>query len=635
VDSSGLVSITDPVQTSGGVITVSGSDIMAEGVTLSSASFEDPGGDISLIARSGSISTGNLDSFGTSSGNVSVEAVKTITTGEIDASGSGGDGGNVTLDPLGNIEISYINAQGGSGGSGGLVDITTASLFRAVGGFADRNGILASISTVGGTGGGPITIRHGGSGKTAFTVGRSAINGTAGAISSGTSTISPVKIFPFSFVEGNIQIIGVNEPPPDEITAVQRPGEKFPEAQKPSYVALPLPEIEEHFTEEYQNHLTIEEKPIRTLDEIRGDLLKIEGATGVKPALIYTMFMPAEALQSGEDSPNSNHDQLELILVTSKGLPVRQLVAGATRDEVLDVADQFRNQIRKRRSSKRYLPAAKQLYQWFVSPLSNELQAQEINNLVFIMDSQLRSLPLAALHDGSNFIIKSYSVGLMPSLSLSDTRYTHIKDLWVLAMGASQFSYSKRLNPLPAVTNELEEILALWPGEILIDQYFTKENLQASLSTSQPFGMLHLATHANFQPGTIENSFIALWDGLLNLIQLQQLDLRLHDPPLELMTLSACRTALGDREAELGFTGVATQAGVKSTLGSLWKVSDVATHRLMRNFYERLKDPSVTIKAEALRQAQLSMLNVEAQDSVKGMEHPHSWSGFTMVGSPW
>lgn len=105
---------------------------------------------------------------------------------------------------------------------------------------------------------------------------------------------------------------------------------------------------------------------------------------------------------------------------------------------------------------------------------------------------------------------------------------------------------------------------------------------------------------------------------------------------------------------ELGFTGLAVQAGVKSALGSLWYVSDEGTLGLMASFYEQLKQ--APIKAEALRQAQLAMLKGEvrsqagklvtsrgsfplppelAQLGDKDLTHPYYWSAFTLIGNPW
>lgn len=118
--------------------------------------------------------------------------------------------------------------------------------------------------------------------------------------------------------------------------------------------------------------------------------------------------------------------------------------------------------------------------------------------------------------------------------------------------------------------------------------------------------------------------------------------------------LSACRTAIGDGQAELGFAGLAVQANVKSAIASLWLVSDEGTLALMAEFYQKLK--TAPIKAEALRQAQLAMLKgqvrleggqllypsgrttlppVLAELGDETLSDPYYWAAFTVVGSPW
>ncbi|MEQ9668053.1 CHAT domain-containing protein [Coleofasciculus sp. G2-EDA-02] len=189
----------------------------------------------------------------------------------------------------------------------------------------------------------------------------------------------------------------------------------------------------------------------------------------------------------------------------------------------------------------------------------------------------------------------------------------------------------------------------LWQGESFLNSTFTPANLKAARA-DQPFGIFHLATHGEFKSGQPENSYIQFWNTRLSLAQIRQLGL--HNPPVELMVLSACRTALGNEEAELGFTGLAVQAGVKSALGSLWYVSDEGTLGLMTTFYRNLKE--VPIKAEALRQTQLAMIQGQVKiengqlitpngtitlpEELAGIEdkeftHPYFWSAFTLVGS--
>jgi CHAT domain-containing protein len=126
-----------------------------------------------------------------------------------------------------------------------------------------------------------------------------------------------------------------------------------------------------------------------------------------------------------------------------------------------------------------------------------------------------------------------------------------------------------------------------------------------------------------------------------------------QDPKVELIVLSACRTALGDKQAELGFAGLTIQTGVKTAVGSLWYVSDEGSLALMTKFYEQLK--TAPIKSEALQKAQLAMLKGQVRleagmlrlDEEKllplsselevrrnlNLSHPYYWSGFTMIGN--
>ncbi|MEQ9483612.1 MAG: CHAT domain-containing protein [Coleofasciculus sp. F4-SAH-05] len=686
------------IQTRGGTVTLNTTDLKGVGVTLNTSNPTGDGGDIYLNANSGKLAIANLNSSGLTGGDIVIQAELEITTGAINTSGSSGDGGHVTLDPIGDIQVTSINAQGGDNGTGGNVDITAGKYFRATDTFTDQNGIDASISTAGSNGGGDITIRHGGDALTPFKVGDAEINGTAGVLTSGDISIIPLRSFPLTHREGNIAIIRgdiptstVDDPPinPVNITQPNQVNESAEEdsiSDESSPIAVlsttntttptaeaELTQQEGDFTNAYESHLGISNTQTATPEQVQTTLSQIEQQTGIKPALIYAFFKPQTPTtekpnpkdkteiiwqfnpstpqrQQLSSNPNPQpSDQLELVLVTASGDIIRRPVPGATRDKVMQQVQQLRRAVTDVRIPRPYKESAKQLYDWLVSPIAEELQAQQINNLSFVMDSGLRSLPIATLYDGNQFIIENYSVGLMPSFSLTDTRYVDIRNATILAMGASKF---EEQNPLPAVPKELSIITnQLWSGTSFLNQDFTLENLKQARA-SQPFGILHLATHGEFKPGKPSNSYIQFWHTRLTLDKLREL--KLDNPPIELMVLSACRSALGDEEAELGFTGLAVQAGVKSALGSLWYVSDTGTLGLMTTFYQQLKQ--APIKAEALRQAQVAMIQGEVrlekgqivtQNGIfplppqltelpdQELTHPYYWSAFTLVGSPW
>ena len=641
---------------SGGAITLTsrtGSiNVTGEAGFALDASGTNDGGEIRLDASDainivdGVSGLGNVNSSGASGGAVSLNATTTITAGEINTSGAGGNGGNVSIDPSGDVQVNSINAQGGPVGTGGNVNITTERFFRASGG----NGATPSITTAGGIGGGNITIRHGGNGQTPLIIGDATVNGTTGAITSGDSTIAPVRQLFFTLIEGDIQIISIDAPPQAAVdtAVILEPPLQIPE---PRDIPLPLPTIEERFTDEYREYLEItEEKKIKTLVEVRNELRKAEDeAIGVKPAVIYALFTSPNSTQS---SGPAQEGRLELILVTSQGLPLRPEQLGPDRKTVIDTVEQFQTVVSDPNSSEMdYLSLSKILYRWLVTPIEKLLDTYdiEINQLIFVMDIRLRSLPIAALHDGEKFIIDKYSVGLMPTLSLTDLQYVGVSDLGVLIAGR-EFSGKAML---PNVPLEMESIRKIWPGKDLFNEGLSKESLRTTRISPQ-LGMVHLATHANFSKGDMSNSYIELWNDKLGLGQVR--DLKLYDPPTELVVMSACQTAVGDPEAELGFIGFATKAGVKSAVGSLWKVDDKATTGFMINFYARLGKTAIKTKAEAVRQAQQSLLHGEmrqegdylktyignvqltgglAQSANDSFQHPYFWSGLTILGTPW
>ncbi|NJN23399.1 MAG: CHAT domain-containing protein [Acaryochloridaceae cyanobacterium RL_2_7] len=344
-------------------------------------------------------------------------------------------------------------------------------------------------------------------------------------------------------------------------------------------------------------------------------------------------------------------DQLILVLVTSDGQTLRQPVPGANRAKMAEIVKRFQQVISGNLAS----PARKQqlgqeLYQIFIDPIKSTLESRSVNNLVFVMDEGLRAIPMAALHDGNDYIIHDYSMGFMPSMSLADTSYESIQDAGLLAMGAQTFTDQ---SALPSVPLELATIQELWDGEKYIDEAFTPEQLKQSRQNN-PAKIVHLATHGEFIPGNRDRSYIQFWgDTKVGLDQLEQLQLD-QDPSVSLLVLSACRTALGDPSAELGFTGLAVASGVKTAMGGLWYISDIGTYALMVSFYENLK--TAPIKAEALRLAQLSLLQgtvyvkdgklITPQQTIPlpsafaavtdfDLSDPYYWSGITMIGSPW
>ncbi len=607
-----------------------------------------------------------------------------------------------------------IEAEGGAGVVvGGEVGNNDFEVEGGEGGNNDESTFTNNtIITTGEEISGSVEIRHDGTIENVpFIVGDANINGTVGAINAGSSIISPTTEFSETgtVTQGNIKITFNNSTPDiinnspvfniepntsivasDNVSVSKPVTVNFAnQPQLQSQTQLPAPpaltatslsltnntptvinqdgleldaifgRLEDSLHNEFKDYLGNKVKPnLKGWRDARKILKSMDKNSGVKSALIYTIFTPESLpfprkdnnLQKSQDNFQKDKDILEILLITGKDKPIRKKIPNTSRVNVLKVARKFQREVSNPRKSTTttYLKSAKQLYKWIIAPIEEELKDEGIQHLTFISDAGLRSIPFAALHDGDTFLVEKYSTALMPSISLTNTSYSNIKNAEVLAMGASEFDEN---NPLPAVPLEIEIISQKWKGKSFINDGFTLENLKSQRS-QKPFGIIHLATHAEFSPGKIQNSYIQLSKGKVSLDEIKELGW--DKPPVELLTLSACKTALGDKNAELGFAGLAIKVGVKSALGSLWYVNDEGTLGLMAEFYQQLKQ--APIKAEALRQSQIAMIKGQiflekgalqlpnSQNSIpipsldgqsRKMTHPYYWSSFTLIGNPW
>ncbi|MEO0759818.1 MAG: CHAT domain-containing protein [Cyanobacteria bacterium J06648_16] len=677
------------LDSSGSNISLTGTSTSDTGVLINGTVTAD-NANLTVIGNSSSASLFGVDVDGgtlSAIGNLAVTGNNANNIGIRFNSAISADAMQLTSDS--DIEVENLSAIAGD------LTVTTETFFRALGGGVS----LDSLS-------GSVTIQHGGNGVTPFILGNASTNGTAGSIvAAATADLDPVQSFLESFIQGNIAILTDTTPVAFTETATASIDGVFlgcvadcvgqlRATDTPAALSLNLPPLlaiaggdralpeqiiqrESSYTREYAGHLGLNQDrfPPPQLPKVQESLALVAEATGIKPAIIYVSFVPttteelddapldqAQQVDQAQQKadpwfPNGPaaraaqpDDQLELILVTADSPPLRKTLS-ATHAQVQQTSERLRREVANpsRIGSQTYLSAAQQLHKWMIAPLEDDLARQEIGNLAFVMSPGLRSLPVSALHDGDSFLIERYSAGLVPSVSLTDLRYVDVRNSEVLAMGASSFDDQPEL---PAVPIELSTIAErLWPGDFLINETFTPD-LLISRRQQKPYGIVHLATHGEFSPGSIAASYIQFWDGRLGIDQVRSL--QLNNPPVELMVLSACRTALGNEEAELGFAGLAVQSGVKTALASLWKVDDVGTAGLMTQFYTSLREEP--IKAEALRQAQLAMLkgDISVKDgslvwsggeivlppellelSPDVFEHPFFWSAFTVIGSPW
>jgi CHAT domain-containing protein len=427
-------------------------------------------------------------------------------------------------------------------------------------------------------------------------------------------------------------------------------------------------------------------------ENISKTLGSLANATGVNSALIYvtetskglrlTLVLPSKPNNRSASNglPNwigssffkspfnliaSLHPHLKLAQQSNPSAPetpetspylITRLIPEATTAEVKRVVKRFRKEITdpNKIETTSYKIPAKALYDWIVTPLKPDLEANNIQTIVFSLDRGLRAMPVAAMHDGQKFLIEQYNLALIPSFSLTDTRYQGLKGSKMLGMGITQATGGQ--SPLPSVAVEVPTLTSkIWQGSGYLDQQSTVEQFK-TLTQQERFSIIHLATHALFNPGKVNESYIQFWNERLTLPQLRDISLNQKwtaAPNIEMLVLSACQSALGNDQAELGFTGLAVQSGVKTAVGSLWSVSDEGSLGLMSEFYRSLRNAPT--RSSALRDAQLGLLqgqvkvtdgqlqlkdgtkvvlpNQNAEQKNLSFTHPYYWAAFTMIGN--
>ena len=301
--------------------------------------------------------------------------------------------------------------------------------------------------------------------------------------------------------------------------------------------------------------------------------------------------------------------------------------------------------------------AASQLSGLLLQPLLPTLRRDGINALLLSVDRGLQAVPYAALPVAPGVLLgDAYALTLTPSLGLTGLASSAEPATGKMLLGGSS-RFANGLAELPLVRQELQTLAAENSSDLLLDSAFSDRSLLRAAGTNL-YRRVHLATHAEFRGGRPTVARLYTASGDLNLSELAK---TLREGPsrgrLDLLSLSACRTALGDEQSELGLVGLALRTGSRSALGTLWFVDDAASAAFFVEFYRQLARGLP--KDEALRQTRLAfrrgtirldgdrLVGADAKPLVAGLSpgdrqrlanglaHPYFWAGMTLSGSPW
>ncbi|MDX2214675.1 MAG: CHAT domain-containing protein [Oculatellaceae cyanobacterium bins.114] len=344
--------------------------------------------------------------------------------------------------------------------------------------------------------------------------------------------------------------------------------------------------------------------------DARFQLDQVVDQANLPSAIIYPIILP---------------DRLEVIVKLPHQQDLQHYTTEVSQAQVERTLDTLRQQLTAPYSFRTLQSTAQQVYNWLINPLETSLADNQVNTLVFVLDGALRNIPMAALFDGQHYLVEKYGIALAPGLQLFTPRPLPQEQLQVLVAGLSESRYG--FSPLNYVEAEVEQIQTEVPTQVLFNETFTESLFQNAINAF-PYPIVHIATHGQFSSNA-DQTFILAWDKPINVNELNTL-LRStgsnRAEAIELLVLSACQTATGDRRAALGLAGVAVRAGARSTIASLWSLDDESGAAFMSEFYQQLTSGSIS-RAEAVRQAQIKLLTNNQ------FRHPRYWAPYVLLGN--
>jgi CHAT domain-containing protein len=241
------------------------------------------------------------------------------------------------------------------------------------------------------------------------------------------------------------------------------------------------------------------------------------------------------------------------------------------------------------------------------------------------------TIPWEIMHDGEEFLGLKYPFGISPMIKRQDLerepkRNAKLKVLFIV----------DTRNNLPRTRDEIQKIFSLMAKNVKsnrIEYVFLKgeeatRSHISSLLQKQYFDIIHVATHAKFDPTNSAETGIVLNDGILRTNDIYK---TIKDDPPWLVFMNACESAKTrdlsyfEKYDELSGLGIAfVKAGAPSYIGTSGIINDFSASELAVSFYRNLLEGSTV--GESLRKAKREFFDNNSEDL--------SWSAFTLYGDP-
>lgn len=375
----------------------------------------------------------------------------------------------------------------------------------------------------------------------------------------------------------------------------------------------------------------------RSVRRLQGRLARVPGL-----AVVYSVTLPQRS---------------HFLIVTGNG--TEHVALDMPADDLVERAAAFRRALQAQGGDP--IDVAQRFHRLIWAPVEAALETAGATDVLLTLDSPLRQLPIAALHDGKRWLLETRRyIAFMPAGQdlLLDKAELSLAE--VEALGASEGGAG--FSALPNVALELRAIVrgadgnsgtgeqGILPGRIRLNADFDEAGFGDALNGGAP--VIHIASHFDLRDRDARSVLLLGNGSTLSMADLKSgiRKGRYDLANLEMLVLSACQTALDGSAGLESFAAAMHGEGVQSVLATLWPVPDRSTALFMQRFYRHLADGAG--RAEALRLTQIDFLRStgDALDSAydrgaatlkeaaasgiaaNSLTHPRAWAGFQLIG---
>lgn len=323
-----------------------------------------------------------------------------------------------------------------------------------------------------------------------------------------------------------------------------------------------------------------------------------------------------------------------LLVWAARGEALEMARTVVPREELTRAVDRVRTSLELGAGEETLRRDLERLHEWLLGPVRDRLGPAG-GEIVVVADGEIAAVPFPALLDGASgrYLVEDHALRFAPSLRDAAGRGESEPGREAAAVFVGDpggVAGSAGFAPLPASAAEVTTLASYYPeAELITGDTIGRRAVTSALRRSEIF---HFAGHAVFDESRPELSFLVLAPGpdgepaRLTAAALEGLDLT----GVRLVVLSACetlRSGSGRSGGFAGFAGILLQAGVDGMVGSLWRVDDASTARLMIEFHRTFASSGDV--PSALRAAQLQMLrSTDPKD-----RSPAAWAGFRYAGN--